>query len=359
MKNRSLASFFFVFAIMWTPFVCAFGGYGVYGFTNQLRTRSFQPVEGQIDAIEKTVAHGSDGDSYGIEVQYHYTVKGTRYSSTRLRFGALSFSDGWADSILKRFPNGHPATVYYNPRHPAEAVLLQGIQSSDLYLLLFMTPFVLAGALFWYLAFRTSRKSRRFRGLHVIDQGNITRLRPSMIRPLAIAGGILGVGSFLSVAVLGFSVGIHPAVSLLLNIIGVLVLAAFAGGGIAVVRMLTGKRDLVIDDDSRQLRLPGGQTIPYADLTSVRIDEATNFQINDSNVRYVRICFTVNSATAQHSVQWTSDVDRARQLAGYLAVRLNLPATEGDRPLLTPGAPAATPDHPSASDAPPPAVASS
>jgi hypothetical protein len=341
-KTRSPTRFLFVFAAFWSLIVGVFVCFWIYSFTNQLRSLSFRPADGQIDAIEKTVSHDSDsGDTYGIKVQYRYTVSGVRYSSDRLRFGAMSSGDNWADTMLARFPQGRAVTVYYNPRDPAEAVLLQGLESSDFFMLLFLTPFVLVGIFTWFLAFRGAGKSQRFRGLKIVERGSLTCLRPSLIRPVAIAGAVLGGGAFLSVFILGFSSGGHPHIALVSAVLALLFLAAIAAGGISAARILTGKRDLLIDDAAQQLRLPGGRAVPFSDLAAIRIEENPNITINDRPVRDVRLYFAAGNSSAHHNVQWTSDPDRARQLAAYLALRLNLPATDCGKPLLAAASPPA------------------
>jgi hypothetical protein len=340
--KRPPAISLFIFATFWSVIVGIFVCFWIYSFTNQLRTLSFRTADGIIDSIEKTVSTDSDNSTtYGIKVQYHYTVDGIRHSSDRLRFGAMSSSDNWADTILARFPKNSPVTVYYNPRQPDESVLLQGLESMDFFMLLFLTPFVLVGFFVWYMAFRSAGKSRKFRGLNVIDKGNLTFLRPSLTRPLVIAAAILGGGAFLSIFILGFAFAGRPPMAFVITILVLIVLATGVFGGLSAARILAGKRDLVIDDDSHQLRLPRGNVIPFADLTAIRIEENPNFRINDRPVRYVRIFYNANGTSAHHNVQWTSDPDRARQLAAYLALRLNLPASDLGQPLLPADAPKA------------------
>ncbi|MGR2682822.1 DUF3592 domain-containing protein [Chromobacterium haemolyticum] len=91
-------------------------------------------------------------------VQYLYTVRGQVYHSDRLFAvdNALPGDRSNADDLTRRFPAGKPITVYYNPRSPAESVLIKGGDSD-----IGSAKFILAAlsALFgWALLYRLRAK---------------------------------------------------------------------------------------------------------------------------------------------------------------------------------------------------------
>jgi len=131
--------------------------------------------------------------------------------------------------------------------------------------------------------------------------------------------------------------------SLVFGIMVALPLATIIGGGISAIRIVTGKRDLVINDDSKQLQLPNGKIVPFVALAEIRIEDAKGFEINGRTVRNVHIYYAVNNATIHYKVCWTSDPEQARQLATYLALRLGISGYDGQQPLQSSDSPPATP----------------
>ena len=85
-------------------------------------------VEGKIVSMEYEFNHSSKYPMGDVQISYEYTVGGSNYQSERVR----PLSKGYrAEAVrIKNFVNEHqkgmPVKVYYDPKQPAEAVLLQG-----------------------------------------------------------------------------------------------------------------------------------------------------------------------------------------------------------------------------------------
>jgi hypothetical protein len=69
------------------------------------------------------------GFMYRPELSYRYTVNGTKFVASRLRFGA-PLSLNWsapAVRITRKYAAGSHVTVFHDPRDPGKAVLEPGV----------------------------------------------------------------------------------------------------------------------------------------------------------------------------------------------------------------------------------------
>jgi hypothetical protein len=99
--------------------------------SNAKASVSWPSVGGRVisSSVERHTSSGSRGSSttYGAEVQYDYTVDGTKYSADRVSFGDYSSSSpGHARGIVNRYPAGSEVSVHYDPARPDVAVLEPG-----------------------------------------------------------------------------------------------------------------------------------------------------------------------------------------------------------------------------------------
>jgi hypothetical protein len=104
---------------------------------------------------------GGSGDTHSIEIVYSYTVDGQQYQSDRYDFVDASTSgyEGKAE-IVNQNPPGKIATCYVSPANPSDAVFSRSF-SSDMWFGLFGLPFLLVGAVGFYVAARNALKTRR------------------------------------------------------------------------------------------------------------------------------------------------------------------------------------------------------
>ena len=126
-SNRSIRIFLGLFILIG---VGALGG-GVWTLIRSLRCEHWPTTEGVIEQAELKY-HSSDhgSGSYSASITYDYQVAGVHYPGTRLAFGEMSSSSGYAQGILDRFPVGKKVRVYYSPDVPQLAVLETGWQAS-------------------------------------------------------------------------------------------------------------------------------------------------------------------------------------------------------------------------------------
>ena len=86
--------------------------------------------------------------TYKADVVYRYKVQGRDYSSERLTLADFSSTAGRAQSIVDRYVDGAPVTVYYNPVDPSDAVLERGGTSGIVVQYIIGGVFAAAGLLF-------------------------------------------------------------------------------------------------------------------------------------------------------------------------------------------------------------------
>jgi uncharacterized protein DUF3592 len=115
-------------------------------------SRDWPHVEGQI----KHSAVRFSRDRSTPDVVYGYTVSGTPYSSKQISFDLFDKpgGQGRTATIVHRYPEGEKVTVYYDPSHPATAILEPEVYSPFLMPLIFAGIFSLSGSYILWIAFR-------------------------------------------------------------------------------------------------------------------------------------------------------------------------------------------------------------
>jgi hypothetical protein len=96
------------------------GAYNMYLGYSSLQWPS---VEGRI-----LYSHGRTGPSSETLLWYEYHVDNHRYVASKYRNGGnVTPFDSVAKAAAKRYPAGRAVPVYYNPRHPQDALLEPGV----------------------------------------------------------------------------------------------------------------------------------------------------------------------------------------------------------------------------------------
>ncbi len=86
-------------------------------------------------SVQTVTRHSKYGTSrsYVPRLEYDYDVKGAHLTSHRITFGSVSFnSPDEAEAYMRRNFQDKPLEVHYDPRNPANAVLLVGQAPSSL-----------------------------------------------------------------------------------------------------------------------------------------------------------------------------------------------------------------------------------
>ena len=89
-------------------------------------SKSWPETRGSI--LSSTGIFMNSGGSY-LKVTYRYTINGTSYTGDRYKYGKKYFfwSDTAGEIARETLPKGTEVSVYYNPQHPEQAVIEQGI----------------------------------------------------------------------------------------------------------------------------------------------------------------------------------------------------------------------------------------
>ncbi len=72
--------------------------------------------------------------TYTPIVHYEYTVDGVRYEGDDIRADDRAGNFSWANNLVVRYPVDAETTVYYDPNKPQDAVLIQGSDTTQVYL---------------------------------------------------------------------------------------------------------------------------------------------------------------------------------------------------------------------------------
>jgi hypothetical protein len=142
-------------------FFLLFGSVGFYFLTATpiyqcLAARSWTPTPCVVlssRVVKSKVFH--------LYVLYSYEFNGQQYKSSYSQFGETASPDGRGKrAFAARYPSGHKAVCYVNPKDPADAVLDRSMNREALWVGWFVMHPVVIGAAILFLAFRHARKKR-------------------------------------------------------------------------------------------------------------------------------------------------------------------------------------------------------
>lgn len=69
--------------------------------------------------------NGEMVDSENVSVQYQYEVNGNKFAARRVAFYTLHYPE--TVDLAKRYPEGSRVSIFYNPKNPAESVIVPGL----------------------------------------------------------------------------------------------------------------------------------------------------------------------------------------------------------------------------------------
>lgn len=334
--------FLLTFGLFWTAITGVFDVFIGYTLWRQVRAESWPTVSGVVTKSEVESHSDSDGTTYSAEISFRYQVNGQANESDTWRFGAGSSSDSSeARGVVRRYPVGQPVTVHYDPNDPSSAVLEVGVQGSDLFLLLFMTPFnvVMLGIWFFGAASLLPKGSRpRIGGAAVDETPEEVRIHLARMPPVAVGGITAGGVSFFSIFIVGFGFGFSPPMPVVLGTWGVVLGLAVAAGFIQFYRNRAGIADLVLDGRNRMVSLPttrlfgNGPLVPMERFTHTGIQRVVTRHENSTSIRHKLLLHYHDEAGAETSASlctWTDEAD-VRALADWLNERLSITTRRED-----------------------------
>ncbi len=128
-------------------------GSSIRDFVRQRASKKWPSIEGEVVSatVRQTTSTSSERDTtfYLPQVEYAYSVGGQRYSSHQIGFGGSSArpSPQEADAVIHKYPTGGRVQVYYDPKHPATAVL-EPAQVGNVLVMLFAGVIFFGGGIF-------------------------------------------------------------------------------------------------------------------------------------------------------------------------------------------------------------------
>jgi hypothetical protein len=323
-----------IFGLFWSSIILMADFFAAREIAGQWRSRSFTETSGHVRSSTLT-QHFGRHVTYTADLVYEYTVNGTAFTGSRLRYGGWTSSAGQARDMVDSHPAGSATAVFFDPANPSDAVLETGLDGGTLSLTLIFAPFNVIMLWIWskvIAAARASKTAPVAGGMQIDESGLETRVR--MPRMTAYAAGMLALGglSFLAIFLLGFATNMNPSI----RTVG----AAWGGvlGASALIfarrwrRIQSGAEDLVIDEGARALTLPRtfgrkeSITATIRDLKAVTVEKA------ERPARNGRVTYTwkptlqfKDGRQAETLADWNSN-EKAEAFTAWLRERIGLPA---------------------------------
>lgn len=234
------------------------------------------------------------GRTYGVDVRYVYRAGGRKFTSSRYAFNAVKSSDSqWVHDALARFPAGREVEAFHDPARPERSVLRRGIDGSDIFVLMFLTPFNLVGfglvVLAGLGAWRTGRAPKILEVRQ--EPGLRERIDAGGWGPIGSFFGVLGMCTFAGIFIVAIPTGFHPSLTKVVVIWGAAWLAAFWAAFKAWQSLRSGDGNLVIDRAMGVLLLPPmhgrkiRQAVPFREIDAIRAAPGDGFKTQLSRRR--------------------------------------------------------------------------
>jgi hypothetical protein len=269
---------------IWSAITLLFDGITGSTIVREQRAWDYPTVPAVVTASNLKKFDGKEGPLYSARIGFRYTVAGREYTSDRWSYGRWSTSDSApARAVMARYPVGAHTTARYRPSNPADAVLEAGLAGQDGFMVLFLGPFnavMLAGWLYGLGRLRVGPCAPTpLAGARVSEAAGLIRVRLHGLFPPVFWGlAAYGAVSFVEMFIAGFAFRRRAplgAIACTAGIAGLLGLVAWA---ISKRRLVSGRRDLLIDPVREVLTLPrrlGGGEIPFADILGVNVANAS------------------------------------------------------------------------------------
>jgi hypothetical protein len=322
-----------LFLLFWTAITSAFDGLMLYDAVKRTLSHTYQPVACTIEHNEVTVETDDEGSSYRVNLRYAYSVAGKTFTGTRIHAGNRNqFGRARANRFSSMFPANQTATAYFNPRNPAEAILIRGLLGNELFMALFMTPFNIVMVGLWY-AFVCGRREIKSPstagGVKIVRDGTGTRARLRTLSPLFAATLGLGTVAFIGSLMIGFIFGEYASTWIMLLVW----LTGFVTAAICYCRQHdredSGQHDLILHNDHRRITLPlnCGRKTPIAilreEVSSLFIEEDPPADKGENESAWYCPTVALRNGTKHRLVKW-SDHDQAESFIIWLKAELRL-----------------------------------
>src|SRR5262249_5240543 len=125
----------------WSFATLMFDGTLAISMCRQVAALAFEQTPGVITDSQLITESDGEGTSHKAVISYRYAVGQREFSGSRVRHGSFEMGPHDAQRVVARFPKGTPVRVHYNPRDPADALLMPGLSAGHAFVALFMVPF--------------------------------------------------------------------------------------------------------------------------------------------------------------------------------------------------------------------------
>ncbi len=116
-----------------------------------MQSRSWEPVEAVVitSGTRESTSHDGAGNAYvmnELDFRYRYQVDGREHESDQLSFKKKDQVDARdIPGFIRQHPEGSALTVYYNPKHPEQAIMEPGVPTAGILFVLMPGVFVVLG----------------------------------------------------------------------------------------------------------------------------------------------------------------------------------------------------------------------
>jgi hypothetical protein len=268
-----------VLLVLWSLITVAGDFVGAWNVARQIRARGYPSAEGQIIRSDLKV-HWSDGSpTYGMDLQFAYTVKGVVYTGNRYRYRSDTGKKELIQKLLAPLKPGQAVTVRYNPSDPSDAVLQPGVDGQDLFVFTMMSPFNAAMLAGWIIHFRL-RRTGSILETRFFDDGVVARAAVDAWLPELAATIVAGVVGFALGVLVGIPTGADMSISVAAATAITVVIAAALAWWRTIAARTAGSRDIILDRGAQTLTLPKLKGRP--EPMTVPLQVVTGFDLSDA-----------------------------------------------------------------------------
>jgi hypothetical protein len=239
--------------------------------------------------------------------------------------------------IVDQYPVGRQVPVFYDPQAPATAVLERGLNGTELFLAMFLTPFNMIMLALWggVISGGSTQTDDPPEESLIIETGSGYEIVLPRVSPLVAFGMGLGGGAFLMIFVVAFTAGFHPSLSGMTTVWSLLLAFAFLCST-ATLRKTT----YFVDPATQQLSIFGrwfkpDETIDAATISAIAAEKSSVQSDNSPTYYGVQVRYIdVAGIDRKTSIGWGWSLERAQTLAKRLRTVLRisekLETTEGE-----------------------------
>ena len=181
---------------------------------------------------------------------------------------------------------------------------------------LFLMPFTMIMLAIWL--FVLSPRWTRFVGFRILEEGMITRIRPSPGHAVVGAAAGLGIGMFAVCSIVGLSTGFHLSLPVAAMAWGAasMIGIAVVMGKVAAVR--SGSQDIILDLVSKTLKPPERKAILFKDISHLRLKQPYSYGNCELWIGFGRGSQRMNLPSG------FGDESEVRQLAEWMAKKIGV-----------------------------------